>query len=118
MIHMELVSAYHFLSSVYVNSHVAHVLFSKLILSTVVFVPEPVTLLNSLPRHFNIWFCSFPYSVSLFERLHFILALHMFALLKGFPGGSDGKESACNVGDLGSIPGLGRSPGEGNGNPL
>ena len=36
----------------------------------------------------------------------------------GFPGGSDDKESAFNVGDLGSIPGLGRSPGEGNGNPL
>ena len=36
----------------------------------------------------------------------------------GFPGGSDNKESACNVEDLGSIPGLGRSPGEGNGNPL
>ena len=36
----------------------------------------------------------------------------------GFPGGSDGKESACNVGDLGSIPGSERSPGEGNGNPL
>jgi len=36
----------------------------------------------------------------------------------GFPGGSDGKASACNVGDLGSIPGLGRSPGEGNGNLL
>ena len=35
-----------------------------------------------------------------------------------FPGGSDGKESACNAGDLGSIPGLGRSPEEGNGNPL
>ena len=34
----------------------------------------------------------------------------------GFLGGSDGKESTCNVGDLGSIPGLGRSPGEGNGN--
>ena len=34
------------------------------------------------------------------------------------PGGSDGKESAHNVGDLGSIPGLGRCPGEGNGNPL
>ena len=33
-------------------------------------------------------------------------------------GGSDGKEFACNAGDLGSIPGLGRSPGEGNGNPL
>ena len=36
----------------------------------------------------------------------------------GFPGGSAGKESACSVGDLGSIPGLGRSPGEGNGYPL
>ena len=35
-----------------------------------------------------------------------------------FPGGSDSKESTCNVGDLGLIPGLGRSPGEGNGNPL
>ena len=33
-------------------------------------------------------------------------------------GGSDGKASACNAGDPGSIPGLGRSPGEGNGNPL
>ena len=36
----------------------------------------------------------------------------------GFPGSSDGKESACKVGDPGSIPGLGRSPREGNGNPL
>ena len=36
----------------------------------------------------------------------------------GFPCGSAGKESACNVGDLGSIPGLGRSPGEGKGYPL
>ena len=35
-----------------------------------------------------------------------------------FPGGSDGKESTCNVGDLGSIPGLGRSTGEGKGYPL
>ena len=33
----------------------------------------------------------------------------------GFPGGSDSKESACNAGDPGSIPGSGRSPGEGNG---
>ena len=36
----------------------------------------------------------------------------------GFPGGSDGKDSACNKGDLGLIPGSGRSPGEGNDNPL
>ena len=44
----------------------------------------------------------------LFGPLHFNLV----------PGGSDGKASAYNVGDLGWIPGLGRSPGEGNGNPL
>ena len=37
---------------------------------------------------------------------------------RGFSGGSDGKESACNAGDLGSIPGLGRSPGDGKGYPL
>ena len=37
---------------------------------------------------------------------------------QGFPGGSDGKESACNAGDMGSIPGLGRSPGGGHSNAL
>ena len=36
----------------------------------------------------------------------------------GFPGGSEGKASACNAGDCSSIPGSGRSPGQGNGNPL
>ena len=41
------------------------------------------------------------------------LFLHM-----GLPGGSDNKKSACNAGGLGSIPGLGKSPGEGNGCPL
>ena len=40
------------------------------------------------------------------------------SFLLGFPDGSDGKESACNEGDTDSIPGSGRSPGEGNGNPL
>ena len=39
-------------------------------------------------------------------------------MLLGFPGGSDGKESTCNAGDLGSIPGLGRFPGEGTGYPF
>ena len=38
--------------------------------------------------------------------------------VRGFPGGSEGKASACNVGDLGPIPGLGGSPREGNDNPL
>ena len=45
--------------------------------------------------------------------LSFSLASFVF-----FPGGSEGKASACNVGDPGFIPGSGRSPGEGNGNPL
>ena len=42
--------------------------------------------------------------------------LHLIS--PSFPGGSEGKASACNVGDPGSNPGLGRSLGEGNGNPL
>ena len=46
---------------------------------------------------------------------------HLFferKVMTNLPGGSEVKTSACNAGDLGSIPGLGRSPGEGNGNPL
>ena len=43
---------------------------------------------------------------------------HLGYCKRDFPGGSDGKESVYNAGDPGSIPGLGRSPGEGNGNPL
>ena len=44
--------------------------------------------------------------------------LQTCAIIRGFPGGSDGKASACSAGDLGSIPGSERFPGEGNGNPL
>ena len=47
--------------------------------------------------------------VSVFKKLYFPFC---------FPSGSDGKESACNAGDMGSIPGLGRSPGGGNGDLL
>ena len=51
-----------------------------------------------------------------------VLALHLrfssVTLVRGFPGGSDGKESVCITGDLGSIPGSGRSPREGNSYPL
>ena len=49
--------------------------------------------------------------VTLRSTLSWPFALTSFYV--GFPGGSAGKESACNVGDLGLIPGLGRSPGEG-----
>ena len=43
---------------------------------------------------------------------------YLFMAVLGFPGGSVSKESTCSAGDPGSIPGLGRSPGEENGNPL
>ena len=46
------------------------------------------------------------------------LSFMTFIILRGFIGGSDGKESACYAGDPGSTPGSGRSPGEGNGYPL
>ena len=52
------------------------------------------------------------------QSLHLRPILYHYSNKDGFPGGSDGKASAYNAGDLGSIPGLGRSPGEGNGNPL
>ena len=44
--------------------------------------------------------------------------MYTYGCFRDFPGGSHGKVSAYNAGDLGSIPGSGRSPGEGNGNPL
>ena len=47
-----------------------------------------------------------------------ILYLLSHILISGFPGGSESKESACNTEDPGQVTGLGRSPGEGNGNPL
>ena len=47
-----------------------------------------------------------------------LCASSVTTLAMGFPGGSAAKESACNAGDLGLIPGLGRSPGEGKGYPL
>ena len=48
----------------------------------------------------------------------FYLSKAVTKVFEGFPHGSDCKESSCNAGDLGWIPGLGSSPGEGNGNPL
>ena len=51
----------------------------------------------------------------MFDKLYVLNAFSTFAI---FPGDSDGKESAYNAGDPGLIPGSGRPPGEGNGNPL
>ena len=57
------------------------------------------------------WVGLLDYVVTIFSFLRYLYTVLV-------PGGSDGKASAYNVGDLGSIPGLGRSPGEGKGNPL
>ena len=54
----------------------------------------------------------------LFEFIGWLMFLVFTPMILSFPGSSVDKESACNAGDWGSIPGLGRSPGEGNGNPL
>ena len=50
--------------------------------------------------------------------IYLFLFIYIYANIWGFPGGSEVKVSACNAGDLGSIPGSGKSPEEGNGNPL
>ena len=47
-----------------------------------------------------------------------LLKRKKYSVIGDFPGGSDGKASVYNAGDPGSVPGLGRSPGEGSGNPL
>uniref|UniRef100_A0A8C6FUD3 IF rod domain-containing protein n=1 Tax=Moschus moschiferus TaxID=68415 RepID=A0A8C6FUD3_MOSMO len=65
-------------------------------------------LVALLPEHFDSWVGKIPWRM---DRLPTPVFL-------GFPGDSAGKESACNAGDLGSFPGLGRSPGEGRGYPL
>ena len=74
---------------------------------------SPTLQADSLPwqnrrRQCNSWLRKFPWRR---DRLPTPVSL-------GFPGGSDGKESTCNEGELGSVPGLGRSPGGGHGNPL
>ena len=52
------------------------------------------------------------------DQVNLLILTYVVLPTLGFRGGLDGKESACDRGDLASIPGLGRSPGEGNGNPL
>ena len=69
----------------------------------------------------QLWRKSILYSLGNFlglGRANQFADFPMGSVVKGFPCGSAGKESTCNVGDLGSIPGLGRSPGERKGNPL
>ena len=75
------------------------------------------------------WLCSFKELIKLCKPCYIIFVknkckcvfiyVYIYApIYIGFPCGLDSKESTCNAGDLGLIPGLGRYPGEGNGNPL
>ena len=70
-------------------------------------------------HNLDSWFLVYQYPVipASFVEKTLLSPLNCICILD-FPGGSDSKVSACNVGDLGSTPGLGRSPGAGNGNPL
>ena len=88
---------------------------------------SPVCPPHSHPLHPFLWGthsalfsspCLFLDSVTMYlYKYIYIVYMYMYICI-GFPGGSEVKASACNAGDLGLIPGLGRSPAEGNGNPL
>ena len=79
--------------------------------------PSPFAF--NLSQHQGLFpWVGFSHQLAKALELQLKLQSFQFKVETGFPGGSDGKESACNAGDLGSIPGLGRSPREGNGNPL
>ena len=86
--------------------------------------PTPVSLPGEVHGQRSLAACS-PWGckeLAMIKRLSLSLFYYpnsifiSLELLMGFAAGSDGKESACNAGDLGSIPGLGRSPGGGHGN--
>ena len=62
--------------------------------------------------------CLTSFSQNYATFIHIIACIVAYSSSLDFPGGSDGKASAYSAGDSGSIPGSGRSPGEGNGNPL
>ena len=77
---------------------------------------SPALQADSLPLNYSgspsMYVCTHTHTHT---HTHTYIHIHS---CKGFPGGSDSKASVCNAGDPGSIPGLGRSPGEGNGSPL
>ena len=81
-------------------------------------------ILAVFPKNYREWVCKIiKKTCVLFRFVNFSSFLKYIAFLirkspQDFPGGSDGKASVYNVRDLSSIPGLGRFPGEGNGNPL
>ena len=88
---------------------ILHYIFAILNKVTIIKIVNLVLVILSSEKS-NISLC-YLYGLGTSKRMH-------PSFLQDFPGGSDGKVSAYNAGDPGSIPGLGRSSGEGNGNPL
>ena len=74
-----------------------------------------VVLVSSVQQSDALCVCIYMY---IYVYICVCVCVYIYIYLYGFPGDSDDKEPACNEGDLGSIPGLGRSPGGGNGSPL
>ena len=77
---------------------------------------SPPSLLSFLSSFLSVFHS--PHFISRFTEVYSIFSIRLLSILSDFPGGSDGKASVYNAGDPHLIPGLGRSPGEGNGNPL
>ena len=78
------------------------------------------TKYNCFREIFSLRFHKWLAGLFFFKFLCLVLlhCIYLWSISNGFPGSSDGKESVCNVWDPSSIPGLGRTPGEGNGYPL
>ena len=99
---METVTDFLFLGSkITVESDCSHEIKRYLLLGR-----KPMTNLDSILKSRNI---------TLLTKVYLVKSMVFPVVCTGFPCGSAGKESTCNVGDLGLIPGLGRSPGEGKG---
>ena len=100
----------------FLPSELCSLLNQNLLLLYFLWRPKQSRLWSGWNERISLW-------VMLGRQLVYVVALYCRVELHrsiplGFPGGSDGKESTCNVRDPGLIPGLGRSPGEGYGNPL
>ena len=92
-----------------------HFLFPRLLVRWVLFLFYFIIYLNC---HYCGLSYLFVFLIFWLDFKFYYLFLWVFNIIQDFPPSSVGKESACNSEDMGSIPGLGRSPGEGNGKPL
>ena len=105
---------------VYYLHYIWRFFFFQLFLSCVISSVPHTPFFVRHPNYTHTWRDTsvMPCSLIFFRFFSFCVSFWTTYIVFDFPSGSEGKVSAYNVGDLGSIPGLGRSPGEGSGNPL